>query len=605
MDRLTVHIAGEARPVDVVCGSDDLEAVRRDIDGCSGPMAVDVETTGLDIFAAGFGVRMVQLAVCERAWCFPIEGYAAVDQLLRDVLASRPMLLAHNASYDLMVLDRFGYVELGEAWSRMSDTRIMGHLLDPRSTADGAVGHKLEAMAAHYLGDEDLQRYEAELLEVFAAEGWKKNDGSGYRNIDLRSPVFHRYGAADVLQTCWLYEAIAPLVRARGFSNLAAFEHEVASVTCAMQRKGVAVDAGYAPELSEYLLGLRGPAEATAARFGVANVNSRVQLEEAFTLLGVDLVKKTATGKFAVDKEVLAGLSSKGGAVGELAEAVTVAKTAAGNEVKYVGKVMASLGADGRCHPSINSLQARTARMSISGPPLQQLPAGDWRIRRLFVASEGAVIGACDYSQIELRVMGALGGDRSIINAVRDGVDLHDLTASKLGVPRRLAKTSNFLAAYGGGYNALAAQAGIPLSTAKATLDDWWTSYSGVAKYAAKLQRRSDHGRKPVVTATGRELPLDRNRVYAALNYVVQSTARDIFCAGLLEVKAAGYLDNCLLPVHDEVVYEAAPADIDEVGRGIGEAMTAELMGMQFDATPETFGASWGHGYGYEEVTSE
>jgi DNA polymerase-1 len=595
MKNVTVNIAGAERPVDVVSMADNLDDVQRQIARFEGPLAVDVETTGLDIYGRDFRIRMVQVATMEKAWVFPVEAEPELSVVVAAVLASRPVLLAHNASYDLLCLDRFGYLDLEEAWTRTVDTRLLGHLLDPRSKADGAVGHNLENMASHYLG-EDAHRYAVDLAAHVKAAGWSKAEG--FVNVSISEPIFHRYGAADVLTTCWLFEALTPLVQARGFTALSNFEHEVASVTCVMQRKGIRVDLGYAPSLSAYLLESKVEAELVAATYGVENVNSTAQVAEALRFLGASLSKTTNTGKLAVDKEVLMGLELAEGPVGELARAVRQAKTASGNETKYVSKVVDGLGFDGRCRPSINSLLARTARMSISDPPLQQLPAGDWRIRRLFIASEGMVIGAADYAQIELRVMGALGHDRKIIEAVNDGVDLHDLTATRLGIGRRLAKTSNFLAAYGGGVQALAAQAGVTHVKAKATLDDWWSTFDGVRRYSEKLQRGTRGGSKPIVTATGRELPLDRNRSYAALNYAVQSSARDVFAQGLLNVRDAGLLDRCMIPVHDEVIYEATPEDIDEVSRGIGEALSQTVLGMPMDAEGETFGMSWGHGYG-------
>jgi DNA polymerase-1 len=111
------------------------------------------------------------------------------------------------------------------------------------------------------------------------------------------------------------------------------------------------------------------------------------------------------------------------------------------------------------------------------------------------------------------------------------------------------------------------------------------------------LVRGSDNGRLPVVTATGRELPLDRNRVYAACNYVTQSTARDVLAQALVGMYETGLSDYLLLPVHDEVIFEAPADEIEDVARKVGEAMTMDILGTHIAAEGEVYGPSWGHGY--------
>ena len=602
MNMTQCMVAGQARPVTVVGRDFDPSQLLRDVMDTAGPLAVDVEATGLEMFAKDYHLRMIQFATTERAWVVLWEeADYELQAVVRRILAERPLLLFHNASYDILAMARFGIVDIDDAWGRTADTRILSHLLDPRSREDGAVGHRLVDLVVRYVGDHDAERYETDLFNEFRAMKVKRNEG--YAAIDLHSEVYHRYGAADVLQTAWLYEALSPLVEAQSWSRqLCEFEHDVARLCCVIQAKGLLVDEVYANKLIDDLdkLALEGVAEAKS--FGVENINSTSQVSEALLALGATLTHRTPSGLLQVNKDVLESVAKFGDtAPAMLAKAVMQSKNAAKFKKAYVQASLDARDECGRVHPSINALQARTARMSVSGPPLQQLPSRDWLIRRMFVPSEGCLIGAADYSQIELRMVGALAQDQEIMTAVRTGIDLHDRTADLVGLPRRVAKQTNFLVVYGGGAGKLSLSAGIPEREASDAIKGWWRTYRGVRKYRDDMIRKTDQGRKPVVTATGRRLPLDRNRVYAGLNYVVQSSSRDVLASALLELEKAGLRDYLLLPIHDEVLFEAPADDAANVAKAIGEAMTMTLMGMPFEAEGEVYGTSWGAGYGAPE----
>ena len=599
---LRADIAGASRPIQVLDGSESLSAVRDDLWSSPGPLAVDVETTGLDTYSKGFRIRTIQLATKDKAWVFQVEKSDRFRNLIQCELAARDTLLAHNANFDLLALDRFGYVQLEAAWAVMKDTRLMAHLLDPRSPQDGSVGLSLEAVAGRYAGEANAKVFKAELMAHFKSMGWPSGAASdlgiGYRSVDIDEPAYLRYGGVDTLLTCWLYEALAPLIVSRGFSELAEFEFDVARACAVMQRRGINVDQTYAPELEKILLKRAEDATVVARTYGVENVNSTVQVAESLLALGCELTAKTASGKWKVDKEVLESLIRNASpSASKLAKAVSDAKRSEGFRLKYVTKVLETLGDDGRSHCSINSLQARTARMSVSSPPLQQIPSDDHVIRDLFIPSEGCLMGSSDFDQIELRVMGGLAQDTAILKAVTDGVDLHTLTAEKVGVDRSTGKQLNFLVAYGGGSAKLALSAGISVAEAQKAVHGWWHSFPGVKRYKDRLVAKSDHGRLPVRTATGRELPLDRSRVYAALNYVIQSSARDVMAQSILDLEAAGLGDHLLLPIHDEVLFEAPAEDAEEVAREIGEVMTMKVLGTTLSASGEVYGASWGAGY--------
>ena len=592
-----MNIFGADRPVYVIHPDDPLEAIVIDIVSTAEPISFDTEATGLDHFASDYHVRTVQFGHRDRAWVLQVEKYPRLARVVEDVLARALRLTAHNATYDVLALHHLLSCDMDALWAKTTDTILLSHLLDPRGRKEGGSGQGLEALAARYTGDPDAERFKRALFAHFKEQRW--STAEGYARVDIDEPVFIEYAAADVFLSSWLLEAIQPLVVARGFAGLSEFEHAIARICTHMEQRGIRVDTTYA---AQYALELDAKAEAAAKAaetWGITKVNSTAQVSEALIAMGVELTAKTPTGNWKVDKEVLESIAEHGHSarVRELAANVMTAKNAGRFRSTYVDKVVASLDASGHVHPSIHTLQARTARMSVSNPPLQQIPSDDWKTRRMYIADEGMLIGASDYSQVELRMLGMLAGEKNIYDAVLSGIDLHTLTADRVGLSRKVAKMVNFLIVYGGGAKSLARKAGIPLEAAQAAVSGFKRAYPAVARYARRLIDQSEMGKLAVTTATGRELPLDRSRVFAAVNYVVQSSARDILGQALLELDDAGLTQYLLLPVHDELIFQAPAEDAQDVARAIGETMTMEVQGMPFEAEGEVYGNSWGDGY--------
>jgi DNA polymerase-1 len=224
----------------------------------------------------------------------------------------------------------------------------------------------------------------------------------------------------------------------------------------------------------------------------------------------------------------------------------------------------------------------------------------------MFIADPGNVICSADYSQVELRVLAVLANEKAMKEAILGGVDLHDLTAERAGIPRKVAKMTNFLIVYGGGASKLARSANIPESEAKAAVRGFHKAYPAVKRFSNRLQDRSGHGARPVVTPAGRWLPLDRDKTYAALNYLIQSTARDLLAEALVELNETyGVSEGLLLPVHDEVVFQAPTDAALHIASEVGSIMSTELDGIPIDAEGEVYGPSWGHGYDTDTVPAE
>jgi len=545
-------------------------------------VAVDTETSGLDVFCDGWSLRLVQIGDANTAWVFEAGG--RFDRLWKDSLHSGVGLIFHNAPFDLLSM---GMLEL---FPFAFDTAMLSHLVDPSKR------HGLKSLCAELLGADSTDGEKA-LVAHFRDKGWTKN--TGWAQVDIRQPDYVRYAGLDAVLTFRLFEELKPTVIERGMGRLLEFERQLAHLMAKLTSKGMLVDKRYATELGKSLEADAQAAEDIAVKLGVTNPRSGKQLREALLLAGVKLTKKTPGGDFSTDESVLATLPNS-----PLASAVLDMRRANKSRTSYVEGTLELLGSDHRSHPWIRPLGARTGRMSVSNPPLQQLPSGDASIRSMFVADPGMVMGASDYQAVELRVLAALAQEKTMLQAFKDGADLHQMTADAAKVSRKVGKMANFLTVYGGGPSALSEQAGISMPEAKKTLQGFARTYPGVRRWSDSVQTTAAREKYHVKTVTGRVLPLDRDRVYSATNYLVQSTARDILAQALLRIDAAGLFDHVLMVVHDEVLWQAPSGTEHEFAKEIGSIMSMDdFHGVKIATDSEVFGPSWGAGYDNKGAT--
>lgn len=607
MQTMTHRVAGEECAIHFPAPGDDLAGFWKFLRG-ERVVALDTETTGLDVYAPGHELRLVQFGSASQAWVLRADAFAAaITKALQE-----GRFVCHNAPYDLQVIDRHLGVTLEDLSPRTFDTRILAHLLDPRGKADGGIGHGLKDLATVYV-DPDAPDAEKELTAVFRS--LKATKETGWRVIPVDHPEFVRYAGLDVILTARLFAWIGPEVKAVGLSELSTFEHHLQSLLAILQRRGMLLDVAYTERLKGELLEESERFRAVAARYGVTNVNSTAQVSVALEAMGETLGERTPSGALKVDKAVLLPLADLDmgwsrldvRAPNPLADAVLRAKRAEKWAETYAQAVLDLRDPADRVHPFIGSLQARTARMSVSRPPLQQLPSGDWQIRRCFIADPGMTMVAADYSQVEMRVLAALSKDRTMIEAIASGTDLHDFTAARVFGPdftkaqRKIAKAVGFGKVYGGGAAGISRQTGADIDAIREAIRAYDETYPGIREYSQRLQRRAENGAKEVITPAGRHLPLDRDRLYAATNYVVQSTARDLLAQAIVDLFGAGLGDYLLLPVHDEVIAQAPSEDAAEIVAEIGRVMESDFYGVRIKSDVSVYGPSWGHGYGAKE----
>ncbi|MFJ8041182.1 DNA polymerase [Kitasatospora sp. NPDC096147] len=559
------------------------------VEANSTALGFDTETTGLDWWNAdrGFRCRLAQFGTATESWVLPVEAGEDYAEAARWALRQAGRLIIHNANFDLHVVEATLGIPLEELAPKAICTKITAHLVDPRAVKEQGPGLKLEELTKHYLDRDLAEQVKGSMTRIAKAYKVKKEDI--WPIVSLSDETFLLYAGMDPCLAYRLFHLLYPMIPLRSRrKGLFGWEHRLAYVCALIERTGYLLDAEYAEARAAELLAEQAKWEAVAAEFGVANVNSSAQLIEAFTGFGVRLTKKTAKGNLAMDAEVLDAIDHP------LAEAVKKATKAGKWRSTWFERALSGRDSKGRVHATLNSLQARTARMSITGSvPAQTFPAGTGYVRHMFLAEEGHVTCCIDFANMELRFLAAESGDPVMRDAFANGKDLHQITADAAGVPRKVGKMGNFLIVFGGGWKALVTQAKVLEDVARRTIDAFGSTYTYVGKLADRLMaeaRRTGF----IYTSTGRRLPVDRGRLYAAQNYFIQSGSRDITARAVLRLHEAGYTKWMRLIIHDEIVFSFPKDRAEELMREAAKLMQFTVKGVEIPADGEIGDRSWG-----------
>lgn len=611
MIRYPYTLDGIECQINVIEDDEDVREAMRFIDDHDPfELSVDTETTGLDLFSPTFRIRTLQFGNSRTAYVYRLRSVRprVVIEFLKRLF--RRGVNLHNAPFDLLAFDVTRLMSLSETEEMYHDTRILSHLLDPRSKMDGGVGHGLKELSAKYV-DPNAPDTQKDLKEEFHKIGATLQ--TGWAKIDVDTPLYLLYAGLDVILTQRLHDMMRPRVNREGYGHLARFEHEVQRVTTRMKRRGFRVDVKFSEYLVRKLQQEWEQGTARVQELGVENMQSTKQVGEALLARGWKPKEFTKTGAPKTDKAVMEKLVEDVHTpvdVKELLTAIMESKRAKKWKTAYAEAMLNARDFNDHVHPDINSLQARTSRMSIGNPPLQQLPSrGDnaWIIRRQVIADEGYVIGSADYDQVEFRVLAALAGISRMKYAIENGIDLHDYTAELVygkdftKFQRSIGKGVGFGKVFGGGAATLSRQTGAPIDQVKYAIKQYEEAYFELPAYAKSLQREQRMNGGFIINYHGRYLPLDVGREYAAVNYSVQSIARDLLAQALIDMAKAGLDDYLLLPVHDEILFQA-PVDIaHEVAHTVGEVMSGTFIDVPISATGEIYGKTWAHGYIYTD----
>jgi DNA polymerase-1 len=494
---------------------------------------------------------------------------------------------------------------VGRGWTLggvTSDTALAAYLVRP-----GQRSFTLDDLSLRYLRRE-LRAETAEQQQLSLLDDIDGTDEQAVQTLILRARAVA--DLADALD--------AELDRIDSTALLGEMELPVQQVLADMEAVGIAVDLRLLTELqSQFGDQIRDAAEAAYAVIGKQiNLGSPKQLQVVlFDELGMPKTKRTKTG-YTTDADALQSLFDKTGH--PFLQHLLAHRDVTRLKVTVDG-LLNAVAADGRIHTTFNQTIAATGRLSSTEPNLQNIPirtdAGR-QIRDAFVVGKDyAELMTADYSQIEMRIMAHLSRDEGLIEAFNTGEDLHSFVASRaFGVPieevtaelRRRVKAMSYGLAYGLSAYGLAAQLKISTEEAKVQMDQYFARFGGVREYLMDVveQARKD-GYTSTVLGRRRYLPeLDSsNRQVreaaerAALNAPIQGSAADIIKVAMIEVdkalKQAGLASRMLLQVHDELLFEIASGEREQV-----EALVRDKMGGAYplDVPLEVsvgYGRSW------------
>ncbi|MDK3166099.1 DNA polymerase I [Aeromonas caviae] len=559
--------------------------------------AFDTETTSLDYMEArvvgvSFAIEPGKAAYVP----FGHDYLGAPVQLTEAVVLGKlkPLLedptrlkVGQNLKYDRNVLLNHGIELQGIAYDTMLESYVLN------STASR---HDMDSLARRYLNVETIS------FEDIAGKGVKQLTFNQIE-LELAAP----YAAEDADITLRLHQALwgklsAEPGLAKVFSEI---ELPLLPVLARMERLGTTIEPKLlhqqSQEIEVRLAELEKQAHELAGQ--EFNLSSPKQLGEIlFTKLGLPIIKKTPKGAPSTAEEVLAELAETYDLPRLLMEHRGLAKL----KSTYTDKLPLMIKPQtGRVHTSYHQAVAATGRLSSTDPNLQNIPVRNEqgrRIRQAFIPCAGYKLVAADYSQIELRIMAHLSGDKGLLTAFAEGKDIHKATAAEVfGVAldavtsdmRRSAKAINFGLIYGMSAFGLAKQLGIGRAEAQKYMDLYFERYPGVLEYMERTRQQAE-AQGYVETLFGRRLYLpdikSRNAGLrkaaerAAINAPMQGTAADIIKRAMINVDdwIRGIEDESirmLMQVHDELVFEIREEKLEEYIGLIKEKMSgaAEL----------------------------
>jgi DNA polymerase-1 len=540
----------------------------------------DTETTSLDALRAelvglAFSTRIGEGVYLPLAHTYPGApkqlDRAAVLKRLQPVLEDpeRPKL-AQNAKYDIHVLREHGITLRGLAQDSMLESFVLN------STASR---HDMDSLAKHYLG--------------YTPIAYSEVAGKGAKQISFADVELERaceYSAEDADITLRLHRALWPKLGAE--PALARVYREIelplVQVLTDMEAVGVLIDADelrrQSQDLGKRMLELQKQGFELAGRS--FNFDSPKQLGALlFDGLGLPALVKTPGGAPSTNEEALEAIADQHALPRLILDYRSLTKLRS----TYTDKLPGAINpATGRVHTSFHQTGAATGRLSSSDPNLQNIPIRSEdgrRIRRAFIAPAGSKLVACDYSQIELRIMAHLSEDPGLLAAFAGGLDVHRATAAEVfdvplehvsGDQRRAAKAINFGLMYGMSAFGLAKQLGIDRGEAQDYIALYFARYPGVQGYMERI-RHSAREQGYVETIFGRRLYL--NEIHArqqalragaeraAVNAPMQGSAADIIKRAMLDLHAwLGQQEGrarMVLQVHDELVFECEEAFVD------------------------------------------
>jgi DNA polymerase I len=552
-------------------------------------ICLDTETTSVNANQAELvGISFAYIP--GEAYYLPVpENESAAREILewlKPVFDSEEITkIGQNIKYDLLVLKNYGISVKGPLY----DTMLAHYLIEPEGK------HSMDWLSEQYLNYKPVS-----IESLIGKKG--KNQGN-MRDVDVDEVV--EYASEDADITLQLKHKLDPQVKENLVEKLFhEVENPLIQVLMAMEFEGVKINTEALSELSKVLDEESKVIEKRVYELAGEpfNLSSPKQLGEIlFIKLNLDpKAKKTKTGQFATGEEVLSRMAGEH----EIAQAILDYRQMVKLKSTYVDALPELINPKtGRIHTTYNQFVAATGRLSSINPNLQNIPIRSARgreIRKAFVPRDSDhIIMAADYSQIELRIMAAFSKDESMIEAFKNGRDIHATTAAKIfQVPleevtsdmRRKAKTANFGIIYGISAFGLSQRLNIPRGEAKEIIDAYFKEFPAVKAY---MDNCIENARKQeyVETVLGRRRYLrdinSRNatmRGFAernAINAPIQGSAADMIKVAMIDVhnwmKRANLKSKMILQVHDELVFDAHKDEVELLKTEIPKLMSGAV----------------------------
>ena len=548
-------------------------------------LSLDTETTSTEPMLA----ELVGLSFSVKeneAYYVPVpsEREKAVEllELFRPLYEDETILkVGQNLKYDMTVLANYGI----EVRGPMFDTMIAHYVLHPE------LHHGMDYLAEIYLNYQTIH-----IDELIGARG--KNQKS---MRDLEPAEVYEYACEDADVTLRLYKALkAELKQEPHVKKLfEQVEMPLVPVLCRMERNGVMIDTESLRQTSAEFTERMAALEQEIYEIAGESFNISSPRQVGDVLFGkmhiIDKPKKTKTGQYVTAENILQSLRTKHPIVGKILD-YRGYKKLVGTYVDTLPQLINPR--TGHIHTSYNQAVTVTGRLSSSNPNLQNIPIRDENgkeVRRAFIPEPGCEFFSADYSQIELRIMAHLSGDENMIEAFREGYDIHRATAAKVykepiedvtPEQRRKAKTANFGIIYGISAFGLAERMEVSRVEAKELIDEYFATYPKVKQYMdLSITKAREQGYTETLLGRRCYLP-DINSHNAtvrgiaernAINSPIQGTAADIIKVAMVRIdrrmQAEGLRSKMILQVHDELNFSVVPEEKERLQRLVIEEM--------------------------------
>ena len=570
-----------SKEYETVLSDKALKTWAEKLNKCSA-FAIDTETSSLDTMTAD--LLGISLSCEEGEGCYiPIQhSYEGMPEQLslntivktlgEAISNNQTKLVGQNLKFDLPILNRHG-IKVTEF---LGDTMLMSYVLNSTGTR-----HGLDRMAVHYL------QYQPMKYEEVAGSASKQIN---FAQVEIPAATF--YAAEDADITFRLFNLLDKKLQKEPklINLLKTLEYPMLKSLLRVETNGAKINTNMLAEYSKEL-GLKIDKLSKTA-FKMAgeefNMDSPKQLVEIlYKKLELPVLKKTPKGQPSTNEDTLQRLAEEY----ELPKVIIQYRGLAKLKSTYTDSLINIQHPDTkRIHTSYQQAVTSTGRLSSTEPNLQNIPiktAEGRKIREAFVAEKGNVLISADYSQIELRIMAHLSGDKNLTHAFNNNIDVHSATASEIfDVPleevttdhRRSAKAINFGLIYGMSAFGLTRQLGIPRHEAQAYLDTYFERYTGVREYMDSTKELAKQnlyvetilGRKLHVTEINASNGLRRQAAErAAINAPLQGSAADIIKKAMIDVDEWIGEDNpnikMIMQVHDELIFEVKKDFAEEV----------------------------------------